>query len=61
MIAGDGDHVIQSQFICIDQTGQLVPQQSSSLQPTNKDVHCCAVINVLALVPGLQPSGEEAP
>jgi hypothetical protein len=31
MIAGNGDHVIQSQFICVGQASELVPQQSSPL------------------------------
>lgn len=60
VIAGDGNHIIQCQVVCVNQAGKLVPQQPSPLQATNEGVHSCAVIYVLALVSGCQPSGDEA-
>jgi hypothetical protein len=48
----NADHVIQGQIVFIDQASKLVPEQSSPLQATYEGVHSCAVIHVLALVPG---------
>jgi hypothetical protein len=59
VIAGDVYHLIKREFVRIHQAGKLVSQQPSTLQATNEGVHCCAVIYVLALVSGRQPSGEE--
>jgi hypothetical protein len=59
VITCNADHVIQSKIVFIDQANELVPEQSSPLQSTDKGVHSCEIIYILTLIPGCQPSREE--
>ena len=48
----NADHVIQCQFVFVDQASKFVLEQSSPLQSTDEGVRSCAISHVLTLVPG---------